>query len=46
MCIGIEATNEKSKTFAEKLGFQSIDASNYVASVEDLVSYFSRDDEM
>ena len=38
--IGIESTNEKSGSFAEKLGFQSIDGSNYVASVEDLVSYF------
>ena len=44
--IGIESVNEKSKTFAEKLRFQSIDRSNYVASVEDLVSYFSREDEV
>lgn len=44
--IGIESTNEKSKTFAEKLGFQSIDGSNYVASVERLVSYFSREEYM
>ena len=40
--IGMEATNEKSNSFAEKLGFQSIDGSNYVASVENLGSYFSR----
>ncbi|MFV0469070.1 MAG: GNAT family N-acetyltransferase [Dysgonomonas sp.] len=40
--IGMEATNEKSSSFAEKLGFQSIDGSNYVASVENLGSYFSR----
>lgn len=38
--IGIESTNEKSKAFAEKLGFHSIDGSNYVALVENLVSYF------
>lgn len=44
--IGIESTNEKSKTFAEKLGFQSIDGSNYVASVERLVSHFSREEYM
>lgn len=44
--IGIESANEKSKTFAEKLRFQSIDPSNYVASVEDLVSYFSREEEV
>ncbi len=44
--IGIESVNEKSNSFAEKLGFQSIDHSNYVASVEDLVSYFSREEEM
>lgn len=42
--IGIESTNEKSKAFAEKLGFRSIDISNYVASVEDLVAYFSREE--
>lgn len=44
--IGMESTNEKSSSFAEKLGFRSIDGSNYVASVEDLVSYFSREDEV
>lgn len=44
--IGIESTNVKSKTLAEKLGFQSIDGSNYVASVEDLISYFSREEYM
>lgn len=38
--IGIEVTNKKSSSFAEKLGFQSIDGSNYVASVEYLISYF------
>lgn len=38
--IGIESTNEKSKAFAEKFGFQSIDGSNYVASVADLTFYF------
>lgn len=44
--IGLESTNEKSSSFAEKLGFQSIDDSDYVASVEDLVSYFSRENEI
>ena len=38
--IGIESTNEKSRSFADKLGFHSIDGSNYVASVEKLISYF------
>lgn len=39
--VGIESTNDKSRTFAEKLGFQSIDGSNYVVSVENLISFFS-----
>lgn len=38
--IGIESTNEKSRTFAEKLGFHSIDGFNYVVSVEKLISDF------
>jgi hypothetical protein len=38
--IGIESVNEKSRSFAEKLGFHSIDSSNYAVSVEDLISYF------
>lgn len=38
--IGIESTNEKSRTFAEKLGFHSIDGFNYAISVKDLLSYF------
>lgn len=38
--IGIESTNEKSSSFAEKLGFRSIDGSNYAVSVESLISYF------
>lgn len=41
--IGIESTNEKSKAFAEKLGFQSIDGDNYVTSVKGLVLYFQSD---
>ncbi len=41
--IGIESTNEKSKAFAEKLGFYSIDSYNYAVSVEKLISYFSMD---
>ena len=31
--IGIESTNEKSSSFARKLGFRSIDGSNYVTMV-------------
>ena len=42
--IGIESTNEKSSSFAQKLGFQPIDGSSYVALVEDLVSYFSNEE--
>lgn len=38
--IGIESTNHKSKTFAEKLCFQSIDGSNYVTAVNSLIDYF------
>lgn len=38
--IEIESTNHKSRSFAEKLGFQSIDGSNYAVSVEKLISYF------
>jgi len=38
--IGIESTNEKSKEFAEKLGFHSIDGSNYVATTDSLIEYF------
>lgn len=38
--IGIESTNEKSKTFAEKLGFHSIDGYNYVVTVSNLMDYF------
>jgi hypothetical protein len=39
--IGLESTNDKSKSFAEKLGFRSIDGSNYAVSVEKLISRFS-----
>jgi hypothetical protein len=38
--IGIESTNEKSKTFAEKLGFHSIDGSNYAVSAKELAKHF------
>lgn len=38
--IGIKSVNEKSRAFAEKLGFLSIDGSNYAVSVENLISYF------
>lgn len=38
--IGVESTNEKSSSFAEKLGFHSIDGSNYAISVKNLLSYF------
>jgi len=42
--IGIESTNHKSRSFAEKLGFHSIDASNYAVSVEKLIDYFQDND--
>lgn len=38
--IGIESTNAKSSSFAKKLGFFSIDGSNYAVSVENLRLYF------
>lgn len=38
--IGIESVNEKSSSLAEKLGFQPIDGSNYVISIENIISYF------
>lgn len=38
--IGIESTNGKSRAFAEKLGFRSIDGSNYTVSVNCLISNF------
>ncbi|WP_280746390.1 MULTISPECIES: GNAT family N-acetyltransferase [unclassified Parabacteroides] len=38
--IGIESTNEKSSSFAKKLGFYSIDGLNYAISVKNLLSYF------
>lgn len=39
--IGIESTNEKSASFVRKLGFHSIDGSNYAVSVENLISFFN-----
>lgn len=39
--IGIECTNIKSSTFANKLGFYSIDGENYAISAASLISYFS-----
>ena len=39
--IGIEFTNKKSASFARKLGFYSIDGSNYAVSVKKLISFFS-----
>ena len=38
--IEIESVNHKSRTFAEKLGFCSIDDSNYVTTIDDLTEYF------
>lgn len=38
--IGIESVNEKSRAFAEKLGFCSIDGYNYVVSTEKIISNF------
>lgn len=42
--IGIESTNEKSSSFARKLGFQSIDGSNHVITVNSLIDYFQDED--
>ena len=39
--IGIECANDKSSTFAKKLGFYSIDNENYFITVNNLTSYFS-----
>ena len=39
--IGIECANDKSRAFAKKLGFYSIDGENYAISVASLMSYFS-----
>ena len=38
--IGIESVNHKSRAFAEKLGFCSIDDFNYVATTDKLIEYF------
>lgn len=37
--IGIESVNDKSRAFAEKLGFYSIDNFNYAVSIENLIFY-------
>lgn len=37
--IGIESVNDKSRAFAEKLGFYSIDGFNYAVSIKNLISY-------
>lgn len=42
--ICIESTNEKSSSFAEKLGFRSIDGSNYVSTIISLIDYFQDKD--
>jgi len=41
--IGIESTNKKSRSFAEKLGFHSIDGFNYVATANGLMNCFSEE---
>ena len=38
--IGVESVNNKSRNFAEKLGFCSIDGYNYVATTGRLTEYF------
>lgn len=38
--IGVESVNKKSRAFAEKLGFHSIDRSIYAVSVEKLILHF------
>jgi len=42
--VGIESTNNKSSSFARKLGFQPIDGSNYVIAVNSLIDYFQDKD--
>ena len=39
--IGIECANDKSRAFANKLGFYSIDGENYAIALTNLISYFS-----
>ena len=39
--IGIECANDKSSTFAKKLGFYCINRENYAIAVTNLMSYFS-----
>lgn len=39
--IGIECANEKSSSFAKKLGFSPIDGENYVITVNSIMPYFS-----
>lgn len=38
--IGLESVNEKSRSFAEKFGFHSMDGFNFTVSVENLMHYF------
>lgn len=40
--IGIESINDKSRAFAEKLGFYPIDRFNYAVSVENLLLSLSK----
>lgn len=42
--IGIESTNEKSSSFARKLGFRSINDTNYAIAVNSLIDYFQDKD--
>jgi hypothetical protein len=42
--IGIESTNDKSSSFAKKLGFQPVNDFNYVASARNLIFYFQDKD--
>lgn len=41
--IGIECANEKSSSFAKKLGFSPIDGENYSVTVNNIIPYFSMD---
>jgi len=40
--IGIESVNVKSRSFAEKLGFHSIDGFNYAISAEEISAFQGR----
>jgi hypothetical protein len=44
--IGIESVNDKSRSLTEKLGFHSIDSSNYTVTIDSLMTYFQNNELM